>query len=145
MCSTGSVWSCPILCGPVNCSPPGSSAHGVLQERILGGLPCPLPGTFPTRGDRPVSRVSPAGGFFTASATPSPYSSNLSGPFCHGIPAYLVYIPLTCPAPGWFWFPTTMRIMKIINILLMKTIKQPISICRNTCNFKILWKLTSSL
>ena len=27
--------SCPTLCDPVDCSPPGSSVHGVLQARIL--------------------------------------------------------------------------------------------------------------
>ena len=27
--------SCPTLCYPVDCSPPGSSAHGILQARIL--------------------------------------------------------------------------------------------------------------
>ena len=27
--------SCPTLCHPVDCSPPGSSAHGILQARIL--------------------------------------------------------------------------------------------------------------
>ena len=27
--------SCPILCDPVDCSPPGSSVHGTLQARIL--------------------------------------------------------------------------------------------------------------
>ena len=27
--------SCPILCDPVDCSPPGSSVHGILQARIL--------------------------------------------------------------------------------------------------------------
>ena len=26
---------CPILCNPVDCSPPGSSVHGILQARIL--------------------------------------------------------------------------------------------------------------
>ena len=26
---------CPTLCDPVDCSPPGSSAHGILQARIL--------------------------------------------------------------------------------------------------------------
>ena len=26
---------CPILCGPMDCSPPGSSVHGILQARIL--------------------------------------------------------------------------------------------------------------
>ena len=27
---------CPTLCDPVNCSPPGSSAYGIFQGRILG-------------------------------------------------------------------------------------------------------------
>ena len=27
--------SCPILCNPIDCSPPGSSVHGILQARIL--------------------------------------------------------------------------------------------------------------
>ena len=26
---------CPTLCNPVDCSPPGSSIHGILQSRIL--------------------------------------------------------------------------------------------------------------
>ena len=27
--------SCPTLCNPTDCSPPGSSVHGILQARIL--------------------------------------------------------------------------------------------------------------
>ena len=27
--------SCPTLCSPIDCSPPGSSVHGILQARIL--------------------------------------------------------------------------------------------------------------
>ena len=27
--------SCPVLCDPMGCSPPGSSVHGILQARIL--------------------------------------------------------------------------------------------------------------
>ena len=26
--------SCPTLCNPMDCSPPGSSVHGILQESI---------------------------------------------------------------------------------------------------------------
>ena len=29
------VQSCPTLCGPMNCSLPGSSIHGIFQARIL--------------------------------------------------------------------------------------------------------------
>ena len=31
-----SFQSCPTLCDPMDCSPPGSSVHGVLQARIVG-------------------------------------------------------------------------------------------------------------
>ena len=27
--------SCPTLCNPTDCSPPGSSAHGIFQARVL--------------------------------------------------------------------------------------------------------------
>ena len=27
--------SCPTLSGPMNCSPPGSSVHGIFQARVL--------------------------------------------------------------------------------------------------------------
>ena len=47
--------SCPTLCDPMDCSPPGSSVHGILQARILGGLPCPPPGDLPNPGIKPVS------------------------------------------------------------------------------------------
>ena len=30
-----SLQSCPILCSPIDCSPPGSSVHEILQARIL--------------------------------------------------------------------------------------------------------------
>ena len=45
--------SCPTLCDPVDCSPPGSSIHVILQARILGGLP------FPSQGDRPDPGIEP--------------------------------------------------------------------------------------
>ena len=34
-CVLKSVQPCPILCNPMNCSPPGSSVHGTVQARIL--------------------------------------------------------------------------------------------------------------
>ena len=32
---------CPTLCDPVDCSPPGSSVHGILQARILEWVAVP--------------------------------------------------------------------------------------------------------
>ena len=43
-----SFQSCPTLRGPVECSPPGSSIHGLLQARITGvGGHTLLQGIFP--------------------------------------------------------------------------------------------------
>ena len=30
-----SLQSCPTFCDPMDCSPPGSSVHGILQARVL--------------------------------------------------------------------------------------------------------------
>ena len=35
------VQSCLTLCDPVDCSPPGSSVHGILQARILEWVAMP--------------------------------------------------------------------------------------------------------
>ena len=58
-----SVWCvsaqlCPTLCDPMNCSPPDSSVHGILQARILEWI-----ATLFSRGssqprDQPLSPVS---------------------------------------------------------------------------------------
>ena len=33
---------CPTLCNPIDCSPPGSSVHGILQARILESVAIPF-------------------------------------------------------------------------------------------------------
>ena len=46
--------SCPTLWDPMDCSPPGSSVHGILQARILGvGYHFLLQGFFLTQGLNP--------------------------------------------------------------------------------------------
>ena len=40
MCAT-SLQLCPSLCNPMDCSPPGSSFHGILQARILEWIAMP--------------------------------------------------------------------------------------------------------
>ena len=49
--------SCPTLCNPMDCSPPGSSVHGILQARILEWLPCLPPWDIPSPG---IKSASPA-------------------------------------------------------------------------------------
>ena len=56
--------SCPTLCYPMDCSPPGSSVHGILQARILEWVAIPFSGGSSRPRDQP--RVScTAGAFFT--------------------------------------------------------------------------------
>ena len=62
---------CLTLCDPMDCSPPGSSVHGIFQARVLEWLLLPPPENLPYPGIEPVSVMSPAlaCGFFTPSAT----------------------------------------------------------------------------
>ena len=67
-----SLQLCPTICNPTDCSPPGSSVHGIHQARITGvGCHAPPPGEHPCPGIEPASCMSPAwaGGFFTTRAT----------------------------------------------------------------------------
>ena len=69
--------SCLILCDPMDCSPPGSSVHGILQARILelGAVPSPRGSSQP----RAPTRAPPAlaGGFFTTAPSRKPFLSSI--------------------------------------------------------------------
>ena len=88
------------LCDPTDCSPPGSSIHGILQARTLEWLPFPSPGDLPNRGIEPEFPASPAlaGGFFTIEPPGSP-SWRYQSLFIH--------LPLKehlgCSSFWWFW------------------------------------------
>ena len=45
---------------PMDCSLPGSSVHGILQERILEWVAMPSPGDLPNPGIEPETLVAPA-------------------------------------------------------------------------------------
>ena len=66
-----SLRSCLTLCDPVDCGPPGSSVHEILQARILEWVAIPSPGDLPSPG---IESVSPAlaGGFFSAETPGKP-------------------------------------------------------------------------
>ena len=56
--------SCTTLCDPIDCSPPGSSLHWILQARILERVAISFSrGSSWTRDQTQVSRI--AGRFFT--------------------------------------------------------------------------------
>ena len=71
MCVCVCVQSYLTFCDPMDCSPPGSSVHGISQAGILEWVAFPTPEVLPDPGIAPSSFVSPAraGGFFTTSAT----------------------------------------------------------------------------
>ena len=46
---------CPTLCDPKDCSLPGFSVPGILQETYWGGFPCPPTGDLPNQGITPES------------------------------------------------------------------------------------------
>ena len=64
---------CPTLCNFMDCSPPGSSAHGISQARILEWVAFPPPGDFPDPRIKPRS-PGLAGGFFTTAPPGKPHS-----------------------------------------------------------------------
>ena len=59
---------CPTLCDPMDCSLPGSSVHGILQERILEWVVIPFSRGFLWPRDR-TQVFHIAGRFFTIWAT----------------------------------------------------------------------------
>ena len=77
---------CLTLCDPLDCSPPGSSVHGVLQARILGWFTIPF-----SRGSsqpRDLTHIScTAGRFFTTEPPGKPlmnlYAQSVG---CHFLP-----------------------------------------------------------
>ena len=63
-----SLQSCPTLCDPTYCSPPGSCVHGILQARVLKWVAIP----FSRGSSQPKDRTQgsrTAGWFFTSWAT----------------------------------------------------------------------------
>ena len=66
--------SCPTLCNPMDCSPQGSSVHGILEARILEWVPMPSSRRFLQPRDwTNVSYISYiAGGVFTAATLGKP-------------------------------------------------------------------------
>ena len=48
--------SCPTLCNPMDCSPPGCSVHWKFsRQEYWNRLPCPAPGDLPNSGIEPRS------------------------------------------------------------------------------------------
>ena len=50
-----SLQSCPSLCDPLDCSPPGFSVHGFSRQEYWSGWPFSSPGDLPNPGIKPGS------------------------------------------------------------------------------------------
>ena len=93
MCSV--AWSCPPLCSPMDCNPPGSSVHGILQAKILEWVAIPFSkGTSWPRDQTWVSCT--AGRFFIVWVTSEPWkifmlSLKVSEHRGHGVPSFVGY------------------------------------------------------
>ena len=66
---------CPTLCNLMDCSPLGSSVHGIFQPEYWSGLPFPSPEDLPDLGIEPASPPL-AGRFFTTDLGSPPPSIN---------------------------------------------------------------------
>ena len=60
--------SCPDLCDPIDCSPPGSSVHEILEARILEWVAVPFSRASSWPGDQTRGSCT-VGGFFSIWAT----------------------------------------------------------------------------
>ena len=86
------------VCNPVDHSPPGSSVHGILQERIVEWVAMPsfkgssTPGNEPASLTTPVLRVS----FFTTTATGKPLRNSVCSAF-RNISGIWYFSPLLPP------------------------------------------------
>ena len=87
-----SLQSYPTLWDPMNCSPSGSSVHGISRQEYWRRLPCPPPGNLPDPGIKSTSLVylASAGGFFTTGTTKEAMCAKLQ-PTCD---------PMDCSQPG---------------------------------------------
>ena len=61
--------SCLTLCNPIDGAHQAPLSLGFSRQEYRSGLPCGPPGDLPDPGTEPASLVSPAGRFFTTSAT----------------------------------------------------------------------------
>ena len=79
MCSCSVTQLCLTLCEPVDCSPPGSSVHGIFQTRILGWITISSSKDPPHPGIKPTSLASPAQAsrFFTTEPSGKPSSDRI--------------------------------------------------------------------
>ena len=73
VCGYSFSQSCQTLCAPMDCSPPGSSLHGIFQAKMLKQVAIFYPRVLPDTG----IETALVGGFFTIAP---PWNCTLVGP-----------------------------------------------------------------
>ena len=87
------IQSCPTLCNSMDCNPPGSTVHGILQARILEWVAIPF-----SRDRTQVSCI--AGRFFTVWATSEAHQFSSVAQSCPTLrPHGLQEARPPCPSP----------------------------------------------
>ena len=72
--------SCPTLHDPMDCSPPGSSVHGIFQARVLEWVAIAFSGDLPILGIKSMS-LAMQGGFLMTGPPGKPLNTLLTGGF----------------------------------------------------------------
>ena len=136
-----SLQSCPPLCDPTYCSPPGSSVHGIFHERTLEWVAISFPGNLPDSGIEHLSLTSPVLGssFFTTSTTWEAQSSPIISQFHFRLVKGILQ-NVYCKRGGWHqsvWEPQIQCMRRNIHIYLSKIF--PLSIQIAPLYFKVLF------
>jgi len=125
--------SCPTLYNPTDCSPPGSSVHGILQARELE--------PFPSSGDLPNPGIEPRSSALQTNALPSEspgkpvsinkvHSINISYKYMRKVHikvpvhhcCHLTHSP--CQLPRGWWPPKTLKRQSIYTAVLIHLIPE---------------------
>ena len=73
----------------MDCSPLGSSVHGILQIRIVEALPFPFPGDLPNAGIKPISSAAAAAAAKSLQSCPTLCDPLDSSPLGFSVPGIL--------------------------------------------------------
>ena len=129
--------SCPALCKPMDCSPPGSCVHGISQARILEwvAISCFRGSSWPSDWIQ-VSYI--AGRFFTTEP-PGNTSFNHSTPvyFYWDIHFFFIWLWVTI----WCLFISSCRTASGISCKAGLKVINTILYLKMTCLFFCLWKI----
>ena len=94
--------TCPTLCDPTDCNPPGASVYGILQARILEWIAIP----FSRGSSRPRDQtlICTVGRFFTVWATSSvQFSRSVMSDSVRPHELQHARPPCPTPTPGVHW------------------------------------------